>query len=258
MDHNADSGSASHVLKADIGGLLDFFDGKPEWSVGHATGLVGMVGEDLNTACLQHYLKSKGGSASVFRRPDTGRPLPVNTGGKRGPWLDRWIRVECPDRSTTVFQTEVKSWSAHAYAGTVLPRSLSPEKLKDRKQKQWDSLWDSENGRLTHPLTKKVLVPMKPPDEVDSENVRPMLIFWAALESREEQDSHLFKVDVADDFKVDVADDVFQELWVFSVSGYLRSLWSPGKSNNINLEMPDAALRLRSLNRLFSGSEFLR
>ena len=246
MDHNVDSGPVSHVLKADVEGLLDFFDEKPEWSVGHATGLVGIVGEDLNTACLQHYLESKGGSASVFRRSDTGRPLPVNTGGKRGPWLDRWISVKWPDQSTTVFQTEIKSWSAHAFGGTALPLSLSPEELRDRKRKQWDSLWDSEERRLTHPLALKVLVPMKPPDEVDPKDVRPLLIFWAALESRERPDSHLFKVDVAD--------AEFQELWVFSVSGYLRSLRVP----SIELEMPDAALRLRSLNRLFSDREFLR
>ena len=214
MDRNADSGSASHVLTADIEGVLHFFDEKPDWSVGHATGVVGIVGEDLNTACLQHYLESKSGSASVVRHEDSGKPLPVTTGRTKGPRLDRWINVKWPDQSTTVFQTEIKSWSAHGFGGTTLPLSLSPEELKERKQNQWDSLWDSENGRLTHPLTKKVLVWMKPPDGVDLKDVRPLLIFWAALECREEPDSHLFRVEVADYFKVDVA-DVFQKLWVF-------------------------------------------
>ena len=34
----------SGLLTADIEGLLHFFDEKPYWSVGHATGVVGVVG----------------------------------------------------------------------------------------------------------------------------------------------------------------------------------------------------------------------
>ena len=244
MDDVVNSGSASHILTADVEGLLDFFDEKPDWSVGHATGVVGIVGEDLNTACLQHYLASKGGSATVFRHSDTGKPLPVTTGRTKGPRLDRWIRVEWPDRSTTVFQTEIKSWSAHAIGGMTLSLMATQEQLSKHKQIRWERQWDSERCCLRHPQAVKVLVPMNPPKDVVPEAVQPLIIFWEALGLAEASDDHLFRVKVAD--------GKFQELWVFSVSGYLRSLLSEGVPN-IELEMPDAALRLRSLNRLFSG-----
>ena len=244
MEHDVNTVPSSNFLTVDIRGLLNFFDEKPDWAVGHATGIVGIVGEDLNTACLQHYLKSKGGSATVLRNPKTGKRCPVTTGNTKGPQLDRWIRVEWPDRSKTVFQTEIKSWSAHAFGGVRFPLSGSLPKVRKRKREQWDSLWDSRRRHLKHPLTEKVLVPMKPPKGVDPKTVRPLLIFWAALESRKNPNDHLFRVDVAD--------ANFKKLWIFSVSGYLRGLMSKGVAT-IELEMPDAALRLWSLNRLFSG-----
>ena len=57
---------------------------------------------------------------------------------------------------------------------------------------------------------------MKPPKGVDQKDVLPLLIFWAALESRDEPSDHLFRVDIAG--------AEFRELCVFSVSGYLRSI----------------------------------
>ena len=244
MEHDVNTVPSSNFLTVDIRGLLNFFDEKPDWAVGHATGIVGIVGEDLNTACLQHYLKSLDGQAVVLRSPDTGRPLPVTTGRKKGPRLDRWIRVEWPDRSTTVFQTEIKSWSSHGFGGIRLPLSASPEEVSLHRQARWDSLWESGSRRLKHPNTVKVLVPMKPPADVDPESVRPLLIFWEALGPGEAPDDHLFRVDVAD--------SEFQELWVFSVSNYLRSLHSE-EGDSIKLKMPEAVLRLRSLNRMFSA-----
>ena len=183
MEHDVNTVPSSNFLTVDIEGLLHCFDEKPDWAVGHATGIVGIVGEDLNTACLQHYLKSQGGQAVVLCNPDTGRLWPVTTGRKKGPRLDRWIRVEWPDRpdrSTTVFQTEIKSWSSHGFGGVRFPLSGSLPELRKRKREQWDSLWDSRRRHLKHPLTEKVLVPMKPPKGVDPKTVRPLLIFWAA------------------------------------------------------------------------------
>ena len=239
-----DDVSDSALLSVDVEGLLNFFDEKPDWSVGHATGIVGIVGEDLNTACLQHYLKCRGATATVLQNPRTGKPWPVNTGQTKGPRLDRWIQVDWPDRSSTVFQTEIKSWSAHAFGGVRFPLSGSVREVRKRKREQWDCLWDSRKKRLKHPLTLKVLEPMKPPGGVDPVTVRPLLIFWAALESRKAPDDHLFRVEVSG--------AEFQELWVFSVSGYLRSRLSAGVTR-MDLEMPDAVRRLRTLNRMFSG-----
>ena len=38
MDDVVNSGSASHILTADVEGHLDFFDEKPDWSVGTPPG----------------------------------------------------------------------------------------------------------------------------------------------------------------------------------------------------------------------------
>ena len=242
-DHDVNTVPSSNILTVDIEGLLNFFDEKPDWAVGHATGIVGIAGEDLNTACLQHYLKCRGGSATVLRNSITGRPFPVTTGHTKGPRLDRWIQVTWPNRSTTVFQTEIKSWFSHGFGGIRLPLSATPKEVNVHRQSRWDSLWGSRTRGLNHPRTLNVLVPMKPPEGVDPENVRPLLIFWVAVGPGEAPDDHLFRVDVAD--------AEFRELWVFSSSNYLRSLLSEGVSS-VELEMPGAALRLRSLNRLFS------
>ena len=120
--------------------------------------------------------------------------------------------------------------------------SAFPEEVRNHRQDRWDFFGDSGSRRLKHPQTVKVLVPMKPPNGVDKETVRPLLIFWEALGPDEAPDDHLFQVDVAD--------AEFEELWVFSVSGYLRSLLTSAIANSM-LAMADAALRIRWLNQLF-------
>ena len=88
------------ILTVDIKGLLHFFDEKTDWGVGHATGIVGIVGEYLNTACLQRYIRALGGEAVVLSNPDTRRPLAVTTGHAKGPRLNQWVRVAWPRGST--------------------------------------------------------------------------------------------------------------------------------------------------------------
>ena len=88
---------------------------------------------------------------------------------------------------------------------------------------------------------------MNPPGGMDPEVVRPLLIFWEALVPREKAkaDEHLFSVEVADGLAE------FTELWVFSVSSYLRSVLDAGVGM-LQLDMPDTVRRLVALNRLFS------
>ena len=95
--------SSLSPVTANVECLLRFFDEKPDWSEKHATGIVGIVGEDLNAACFQHYLKSKGARADVLRYPGSSRPLPVTTGNRKGLRLDRWIEVVWADGSKNRF-----------------------------------------------------------------------------------------------------------------------------------------------------------
>ena len=234
--------------------VLRFFDEKPDWAEKHATGIVGIVGEDLNAACFQHYLESTGARAIVLKDPDSNKPHRVTTGNRKGPWLDRWIEVDWRDGSKTVFQTEIKNWSAHAIGGKTLSVSASPEEVTNYKQTRWEGHWVVQRHTLREPYTAKVLVRMKPPDGVDEKISRPLLIFWEALGPRDQADSHLFSMEAPScDFPFALPGTwprpyEFPELWVFSVSSYLRSI--PDAS--IRLDMPDAADRIQILNRLFS------
>ena len=213
------STSETSMVTVRVKDLLQFFDVKPDWSLKRATSVVGIAGEDLNAATFQHYVISKCGSARVLQEKDSTRPLRVTTGNRKGYWLDRWIRVKWRDESETVFQTEIKSWSSHAIQGRTLPVPATPEQLKKYKVARWKQHWDGERRCLRETYTSKVLTRMKLPDGVDEREVRPLLIFWEALAPPEEVDKHLFRVEVAKDAPGD-----FKELWVFSVSSYLRSV----------------------------------
>ena len=166
--------------------LLRFFDEKPEESLTHAASIIAVVGEDLNTACFLHYLDGIGAKGTVFNQS-------VTTGNRTGPRLDRWINVRWPDNSRIVFQTEIKSWSAHAYGGKVLAVDASAHTTAEYRQQLWDRRWDNKSRMLRDGgRTLKVLVRMKPPEGVDARDVRPLLIFWEAIGPSESD--HLFKI----------------------------------------------------------------
>ncbi len=246
--------AANSLVTISVNELLRFFDEKPVWSQGQATSIVGVVGEDLNTACFQRYLRSTGISANVLTLPNSHKPWPVTTGKTRGPRLDRWIRVDWPNGRSAVFQTEIKNWSAHAIGGKTLSASVTTEELMTYRQKRWEGQWDDHLKTLTNHSTGKVLVRMKPPDGVHEDEVRPLLIFWEAIGPREEKDRHLFSVNASTrEFPFKVPDSwtgfcKVPELWVFSVSSYLRSV----REATIELSMPVGIRRLQILNELFS------
>ena len=200
-----------------------------------------MVGEDLNSACFQHYAtKSRGATVEVL-------PGPVTTGKQRGPRLDRWIKADWPDGSKILYQTEIKNWSAHAIGGNDLPVDAKPQKVAAYKQKCWHRHWDSKSGILRGNSCAKVLVPMKCPAGLDARKIRPLLIFWEALGPKD-ADDHLFSVNARRPHYPDFPKfPELTELWVFSVSSYLRSL----KDTHICLPMPHAARRIQALNRMF-------
>ena len=238
--------SSASLVTVQVEDLLRFFDEKPDWSLKRATSVVGIAGEDLNAASFQHYVESKGGSACVLREHNSTRPLRVTTGKRKGYWLDRWIRVKWPDESGAVFQTEIKNWSSHAIQGRTLCVSSTAEQLREYKVARWKQHWDEDRCWLRGTNTAKVLFRMQEPKEhgVHKSEVRPLLIFWEALAPAEEVDQHLFRVNVASD-----APEDFKELWVFSVSSYLRSV----RESTLDLDMPEAASRLGVLGRLFPG-----
>ena len=153
---------SSALVKLNVPDLLSFFDDKPDWSRKHAPAVVGVVGEDLNAACFCHYLESKGHRGEVLL-DDSGKPITVGSGARKGPQLDRWIKVHWKKGTETLFQTEIKNWSSHSIGGKTLPLSASDEEVRVYKQSRWGNQWDHEGRRLKNPRTEKVLSPMRPP-----------------------------------------------------------------------------------------------
>ena len=232
------------TLTIDRLALLQFLDVKSDDSRGHATGIVSVVGEDLNAACFQHYAESKGATVEVL-------PGPVTIGKKKGPRLDRWIKADWPDdRGKILYQTEIKNWSAHAIGGRELQVNAKPDEIAAYKQKCWHRHWNPKSNTLKGNLCAKVLVPMKRPDGLEARDVRPLLIFWEAL-GHKKAGQHLFSVNAyrsKSQFPELCKFSEPTELWVFSVSSYLRSL----KKTHICLRMPHAARRMRALTSMFS------
>ena len=225
-------------LIVDVRETIKFFDEIPSYSEKQATSVVSVTGEDLAAGCFQRYLEKKEGATVCIRSES------VTTGKRKGPRLDRWIVVDWPDGSQVTFQTEIKNWSAHAIGGERLPLNISAAELRDYKKKMWEGLWDSDDQSINDYDHGKVLTRMNPPDDLAASHILPLLILWTPIAPESEPDSCLFKVSTNPSCG-------FNELWVFSISSYLRSI----RKSKICLRMPIAAKRLQILNSLFQLSD---
>ena len=237
--------TALDKLTVNVKELLKFFDEKHGASKGDATGIVAVTGEDLNAACFQHYSESRGDQVTILSGS-------VTTGKQKGPWLDRWLLVKPHKGRRFLYQTEIKNWSAFAIGGQTLAVNATAQDVADYKQRRWERHWDIERQSLKGPSTAKVLVPMNRPSAYKKTPVKPLLIFWEALGPKEIANDHLFTIPVTYYSKDDrpaswPPNGKFEDLWVFSVSSYLRSL----AEDHIQLPMPNAAQRLQILNNLF-------
>ena len=245
--------SSAPEIRVDVQQVLSFFDEKPPCSRGHATAIVSVLGEDLAAASFRHCLLANG-ATEVNIRCDT-----VGTGKQRGPRLDRWIEADLEGGRRVLFQAEIKSWSAHAIGGRPLAIDADRQEITDYKDWYWKQHWHSRRRTLNHPNVAKVLVRMKPPFDCDNRERLPLIMFWAPVGPRRSQykqnqsaGGHLFSISKPTcNFPFDPPASWpekrgFDELWVFSVSSYLRSL----RTATVSLPMPDAAARLGLLDRM--------
>ena len=245
-------------LTLNIREALKFFDQQPDDSIGHATALAVLMGEDLASAAFLHCLENSGGKKL--------RVLPgrVKRTGKYGPWLDRWISADYRCRNL-LFQAEVKSTSAHGMTGVPVPVCIDENELQEQKQKAWEREWDSVKRTLRDKAYRKVLVRMDPPKEyIAGRELVPLLLSWRLLGAPENEEAgvkhivdggHLFRINQPGNTPYPQPRGRprlvmnFKELWVFSVSSYFRSLLDSGKQQ-IKLDMPEAKARLDFLKNI--------
>ena len=235
--------------------VVRFLDEKRPETVGHATGIVGVLGEDLGAAAFKHCVETNGlGQVRIHDERVKGV-------GLKGPWLDRWIEVDSKKWGELLFQTEVKSSSAHATNGKPLPVETSGDELGAYKRTAWHSEWDERARCVRNPASGKDLVRMTPTEDFGKRRQVPLLIFWKALApdfargiTPRVKGGHLFSVE-RPEYGVrgrvpptwPAEQENFDELWVFSVSSYLRSL---EPKEHLDLEMPNAVFRWKAMSAM--------
>ncbi len=243
-------------LLINVDEILSFFDEKPDWADRHSAAIVAMLFEDLAAATLQHCLIKNGATAVNIR------PEPVTTGQKRGPWLDRWIEADLCDGTKAIFQTEMKSISAQALGHKTIALDATSAVFEQHEQENWDRQWDPDKYTLIHQRIAKVLIPMRRPPGTEHRTLLPLLICWNPMKpvecaQRKDQvdGGHLFSVTgVTYQFTFPKPhswkiNPKFTDLWVFSVSSYLRSIRHE-IAGPLELTMPNAAQKMRALQRV--------
>ena len=221
--------------------IIKFFDVKDDYSKTHSASVVAVAGEDLAAACFKKYLEETEPGTTVCIRWDDDEPKVC--GDRRR--LDRWIVVDRPNCDRLVFQTEIKHWSAHSVGGKCISPDAEPEELQNHKHGRWSIQWDPKEQSLKRDpkgRVNKVHMPTKPPPgDLKGSCILPLIIYWAPMLPECKPDKPLFRVCINS--------ECFKELWVFSISSYLRCI--EDQQPKICLKMPTAAKRLQILKDLF-------
>ncbi len=213
--------------------VLEFFDTKPSGSETHPNSVVAVMGEDLGAALFCRHLSGSGLGAA---RPLLRSPTP---GTKTGNRLDRWFWTNWVDGRQTIFQAEIKNWSAQAIGGKALALDAPEDVQNNYRKGRWANQWDSKTGCFRHNNVGKVLNRMKLPAGVPPDvHVEPLVIYWYAIHP-EGANEPLFTYPAP-------AGSGFDKIWFFSMSTYLRSV----TEEMLELDMPNAVARIDWLNKL--------
>jgi len=195
---------------------------------GHASSIIGLIGEDLNAAVFKYY-----SSNEVEILTDK-----LTQGGRRGKWLDRWI---ADHDKKILYQCEIKNWAGASLGGRTVPLDASPELQKEVAEYNLNKILADFTPEREHPTgLTKVLLPMQAPQGFESYAVRPMLILWMLMTNDISHMNPYFRI------KTQAISETFSEIDVFSVSLYLRQLLAQNITS-IELDTPHIDERMRLL-----------
>lgn len=233
-------------MKLDIKQVLHLFDEKSEDNKlkGHATSVVGFLGEDLNAAVFAHYGKLKGAKVSLL-------PDKVTTGRQKGPRLDRWILWQ-GDKSV-LYQTEIKSWSSWAIGSKPLLLTAEDYEIEKAAKEDWErELKQDYYKRIDYGKVSKVLKEMIVPEGFRNIKVEPLVIHWRVINPNDIEPfsrTSIKQLKLNGKFKTDF-------FWInyFSVSLYLRKLLK-NDEKYIGLELPSVEERLKIVKSLFRKND---
>lgn len=213
--------------------LLNFYDYKVASSTGHATAVNAVLGEDLAVALLEHYFRSQGHEVRVLDVTPT-------QGTQKGYRLDKWIVVVTASDST-IYQVEIKNWSAHSIGGREVKLDSDEDYMSDFRRRRWNHQFDQANIP-TQKETRKVLTRMRAPSGYSDFTQKSMLCFWEPIHP--EGKSIPF-------FSVVLNGEAFDELGVFSMSNYVSLLRQ--ETEYLEVEMKDADARIEWLQKLYGA-----
>jgi len=202
-------------------------------SIGHASAINAVLGEDLAVALLTHYFKGVGLEVVALDEVCT-------QGTQRGYRLDKWIAVKSATESV-IYQVEIKNWSAHSIGGKSVMVNADDDYMREFRMKRWVYQFNEEEQIPSQPETLKVLTKMRVPSEYINYKHEAMLCFWEPLHPQGELEAL---------FEVDVVSDEFKKLKVFSMSNYVSELLKT--TDQIDVEMNDADERIEWLQKIYS------
>ncbi len=224
-------------MKLNIKDLLDFFDDQVDSKKGDANAIISMMGEELNAAVYKHFRNNE-----VKLLDD-----PVTQGTKRGHRLDRWI-VD----GSQLLQCEIKNWAATAIGGARLRSDANDDEIKKIVEHYWKGQLKTDlSGEKEHPNgVTKVLIPMKRPAGYETFKINPLLIYWMPISS-DERGLNPLSIIAVKTLNLPNEMNKFLDLYVFSVSLYLRQIYQKGKGSSlIDLDLPNFMRRIEILDKL--------
>jgi hypothetical protein len=222
-------------MRLDLEQLLEFYDYKVEDSDTHASAINAVLGEDVAVELMRNYFEALG---FKFQEAE-----PCTQGKQAGHRLDRWIYIE-RDSEESLYQVEIKNWSAHSIGGRRVPRNPSEEEMKKFRLDRWRKQFDVATNIPTQKETVKVLTPMLAPRKFERLRQKPMLCFWEPM--------HPFGCE--DEFmSAPIADPNFETVFVFSMSNHIRRLLREKRYLEISSKTIDD--RLGWLNKIYCTPE---
>jgi hypothetical protein len=230
--------------KINISEIIELYDMQNRENSKHISSITGLIGEDLLSGLLKHYLCRNEDGVDV----KIDESVTPKQKGKNGKMLDRWILTSKLGVADKCYQTEIKNWSSHSLSGVKF--DFNPELPLDfdtnKSDEIFNKIWDNNAGEILHPSVNKVLYEMhNKPSEIEL-NPEPLVCFWMPI---------TFKGIKKPFFNLNhqnITKKGFKGVSFFSGSIYLRSLLH-SDINEIEIEMPNVIKRMSLITPLFNN-----
>lgn len=228
--------------KINISKIIELYDMQNRENSKHISSITGLIGEDLLSGLLKHYLCRNEDGVDV----KIDESVTPKQKGKNGKMLDRWILKLKDGNPEVCFQTEIKNWSSHSLSGVKFNFNIkSPMDFDTNKSEEiFNKIWDNANGEIIHPSVKKVLFEMNNKPSDFNVKAQPLVCFWMPIMNNSNIQP-FFTVN-----HENINKKGFDYLSFFSGSIYLRSLLY-SRIYDIDIEMPNLIKRNSLMHTLF-------